>query len=229
MAEPPIPEGLREEIARTLQPVRPLASPGRRAVRLLPIAALVASVPFAIGLRDDASTIGALRLWVASALQAAVAFWLLIGALNESIPGRLPALRRLFVLAGLGSLFMLALTGVTFRTSPTHVPPREETLYFLGCLVQPFLLGLLLLGGLGQLLRRGIVTRPVVTGSVAGLGSGLVTDSAWRLCCQVSDPTHVLATHAVAILALSLTGALVGAVSGARRRRGLPGHRGRAG
>jgi hypothetical protein len=45
---------------------------------------------------------------------------------------------------------------------------------------------------------------------MAGLGSGLLADSGWRLYCEVSDPVHVLTSHAGAIVALTLLGLLAG-------------------
>jgi hypothetical protein len=212
-----LPPSLRAEIARTLDVVRPLAPPARRAATLLPLGALlVGGVPLLWGLRDDAAVVGALRLWGGSAFQVGVALAVLAGALAESVPGRLPPLGRLATRAALGLGLMLALTGLTFLASPTHVPPFGDALYRRTCLTRSFALGLLPLAAAGMLLRRGLTARPVVAGAVAGLGSGLLADSGWRLYCEVSDPVHVLTSHAVAIAALTLLGALAGILAGRR-------------
>ena len=213
MAEPLLNARLHDEIARTLKPVRPLASPGRRVAVLLPLAgALLIGVPLVFGVRRDAATVGTLRLWMGSGMEVGVALILLASALAESIPGRLPAPRRVVVRVALGLTFMVLLAFVTFLASPTRVPLSHEAGYLRTCLKWPFALGLLPLGVAGLLLRRGVTVRPALAGLVAGLGAGLLVDSSWRLYCEVSDPVHVLPTHGGAIVALALIGALSGAL-----------------
>jgi hypothetical protein len=209
-----LPEELRAEIARTLKPVRPLASPGRQAIRvLLPVAGVVIVwvVSFR-GLRYNASDMGA-WLWAGSALQVVVALSIFVAALAEAIPGRLSGGRSMALRVGVGLGFMLALTGITFVASPTHVPPLREHTYFRTCVTQSFSLGLVPLGVAAALLGRGLLTRPVVAGSLAGLAAGLLADSSWRLYCEVSDPSHVLTAHAGAIVSLTAIGALAGWIS----------------
>jgi hypothetical protein len=115
--------------------------------------------------------------------------------------------------AGLGLAFMLAITGLTFVASPTHVPPLREHTYFRTCITQSLTLGLVPLGVAAALLGRGLLARPVVAGFLAGLAAGLLADSGWRLYCEVSDPNHVLTAHAGATAALTAIGALAGWVS----------------
>jgi hypothetical protein len=209
----PLPPGLREEVARTLKPVQPLASPGRRAALLLPVAgSLLVFVPLAWSLRDDAAAVGLVQLWGGSLLQVLVGLVVLAAALGESVPGRLSAPRRLFGAALLGLGFMGALAAATFLTSPTHVPPQLARSYAHICFTRPFVVGLLPLAIALLLIARGLVTRPLVAGALAGLGAGLLTDASWRLFCEVSDPAHVLTAHAAAVGALVLVGAAIGAV-----------------
>jgi hypothetical protein len=215
MTEADVPEGLREEVRRTLGPVRRLPAPWVRALLLLPVAALLlAVVPRVWNLRPDAADVGPWRLWVGSALQIGVGLALIASALRESIPGRLSAPRTLAAWAALGLGFMLMLTAATFIASPTHVPPRLEWIYFRTCVTRSFGLGLLPLGVAGLLLRRGLVARPMAAGALAGLGAGLLADSNWRLFCEVSDPIHVLTAHAGAIVAVMAAGALAGRALG---------------
>jgi len=206
-----LPPPLRDEVARSLRPVRPLAPPGRRAAAFVPLAGLLlAVVPLAWGLRDDAAAVGALPLWAGSALQVALALALLSTALAESVPGRLHSPWRLASRAAVGMGFMMALTGVTSLLSPTHVPGLRDAGYFRICLTRSFALGLAPLALALLLLRRGLAARPVVAGALAGLGAGLLADSAWRLFCEVSDPAHVFTAHAGAIVLLGVAGALAG-------------------
>jgi len=210
----PLPEELHAEIARTLKPVRPLASPRRRALSvLLPVAGVVfVWVVSFRGLRYNASAMGA-WLWAGSGLQAVVALSIFVAALAEAIPGRLSGGRSMVLKVGLGLAFMLALTGITFVAGPTYVPPLREHTYFRTCVTQSFSLGLVPLGFAAALLGRGLLARPVVAGSLAGLAAGLLADSSWRLYCEVSDPSHVLTAHAGAIVSLAAIGALAGWVS----------------
>lgn len=206
-----LPPRLRDEVARNLRPVRPLAPPGRRAAVLAPLAGLLlAAVPLAWGLRDDAPAVGMLPLWAGSAIQVGLAFALVATALAESVPGRLHSPWRLASRAALGGGFMIVLTGVTFLLSPTHVPGLRDAAYFRICLTRSFGLGLAPLALAVLLLRRGLAARPVVAGALAGLGAGLLADAAWRLFCEVSDPAHVLAAHAGAVVLLGVAGALTG-------------------
>jgi len=210
VAEPGLPAGLRAEMEGSLGPVRPLASPWRRV--LLPGIAgllLLAAVPVVYGVRFDASEVGPLRLWGGSLVQIAVGLVLVARALAESIPGRLVGARRLVGTGGLGLAVMVALTGLTFLASPTHVPPPPYgARYFQVCATRSLLLGLvpLLLGLL--LLARGLLLRPVAVGALLGLGAGLLADASWRLYCEVSDPAHVLTAHLLAVAGNAAAGAL---------------------
>jgi hypothetical protein len=206
-----LPPTLRDEVARTLRPVKPLASPRRRTAVFVPLAGLLlAAVPLLWGLREDAAVVGALPLWAGSALQAVLALGLLATALAECVPGRLHAPSTLVARAALAVGFMIALTGATFLVSPNFVPGLHDAGYFRICLTRSFGLGLAPLAMAGLLLRRGLATRPVVAGALAGLGAGLLADAGWRLFCEVSDPAHVLTAHAGAIALLGIAGAFAG-------------------
>lgn len=211
MTEARLPIDVRAEIARTLRPVSPLASPGRRALVFLALGLLwLVVVPLAYGVRDDAPVLGVSRLWLLSILQLGAAGLLFRHALAEAIPGRLSDPRGVALWAGLGAALMLAITALTFLTSPTHVPHLREARYLYTCSTRTFALGLPALLVAGWLLRRGLTTRPVIAGALAGLGSGLLADSSWRIYCEVSDPHHVLTAHAAGIVALCAAGALAG-------------------
>jgi hypothetical protein len=206
-----LPPRVREEVARTLTPVRPLAPPGRRAFVFVPLAAsILGAVPLVWGVREDAAVVGTLPLWAGSGLQVTLALALLATALAESVPGRLRPAWRLVALAATGVGFMVALTGATFLLSPTRVPGSLEAGYFRICLSRSLGLGVAPLGLAVLLLRRGLAARPVVAGVLAGLGAGLLADAGWRLFCEVSDPAHVLTAHAGAVALLGAGGAFTG-------------------
>ena len=43
-------------------------------------------------------------------------------------------------------------------------------------------------------------------------GTGLITDSGWRLTCWITVPAHVLGTHVLAVATLAIAGAGLGVV-----------------
>jgi hypothetical protein len=207
MTDPRLPDTLRAEVARSLRPVRPLGSPWRRgALPALVGLSLFVVVLGAFGLRHDARVVGVLRLFGGSAAQVGVGLLLLVAALAESIPGRRAARSRLAVLAALALSLMGALTAATFAASPTRVPASGAH-YFEVCLSRSFLLGLAPLAAALVLLLRGLLSRPLAVGALAGLGAGLFADASWRLYCEVSDPAHVLSAHLGAVLSDAALGA----------------------
>jgi hypothetical protein len=206
-----LPAELRARVARSLVPVRPLPAPGRRALTFLGLGVgLLAGVPLMWGVRQNAAELGG-TLWALSLLQVGAAVLLLRRALVESIPGRLGDRGRVLAWGALGLALTLGVTAVTFVASPTDVPPRWAGEYLYICSTRTFALGLPALTAAGFLLRRGLVARPMLVGALAGLGSGLLADSAWRVYCEVSDPWHVLTAHTSGVLALCVFGALAGA------------------
>lgn len=213
MAEAPPPR-LRDEVARTLVPVRPLPPVVRRLLAVLPAAlAAPAAVPVLWGVRADAGAVGPVLLWAGSGLQAAAALLVLATAIGESTPGRLKGTGSLTVRAT-SALFLLAtLASLTFLASPTGVPALQEARYLRVCLVHTVQLGLLPLAGAGLVVAGGLTARPVVAAALAGLGAGLASDAGWRLYCHVSAPAHVLTAHLGAVAALTALGASAGALA----------------
>lgn len=210
MNEPVLPGRLRDEVVRTLRPVRPLAPPWRRALwpGLVGLA-LLAAVPLVYSLRVDRAAVGDLLLWGGSVLQVGVGLLLVSRALAESIPGRLAGASHLAWHAGLAVAMLISLTLLTNAASPTLVPP-SGTHYFEVCLSRSMALGLLPLAAVLGLLAAGLVVRPLTTGALAGLGAGLFADSSWRLYCEVSDPAHVLTAHLGAVVGVAMAGVLGG-------------------
>lgn len=213
-----MPAALRDAVAETCAPVRPLAAPARRAWALVPWALLLGVVVWGIwGLRADYREVGVWRLWGASAIQIALAIAIASAAIAESVPGRLRPMTAHAILAGAAVAALLATTRLTDAASHTVVPAAFATSFFWICLTHPLLLGLPALAVLGTMAARGLTSRPLVAGALAGLGAGLISDASWRLHCHVSDPSHVLVAHAGAIVALTV----IGVGGGWSRRRAL--------
>src|SRR4029453_9500609 len=59
------------------------------------------------------------------------------------------------------------------------------------------------------LASRAYPTRPLIAGSMIGLGAGLMADAGWRIFCPFSEPAHVLSAHLAAVILSAAIGALV--------------------
>ena len=218
MTEPsdaPSPQ-LRKAILADLIPVARLKAPSRRVLVVLPLALLlIAGLHVWLGPRRDAPVIGTALLWGPSIVQWLLGFVLLVAALNEAVPGR--AIVRSRALFGLGALTCLAVTHVTWWASATRVPRGWHGYYWVICFVGPVLLGLPLLAVVLWLASRAYPLRPTILGAFAGLGVGLVVDAGWRTFCHVSDPTHVLGSHILAVVGLCALGAAFSTLFSRRR------------
>jgi hypothetical protein len=213
-----LPSALKSEIADTLRPVSPLASPARRAaVFLLVGAGFLVLVPAVWGLRRNAAAVGPLLglTWVVQTVTAVLIF---AAAIAESVPGRLLSPARLWTLVSVSIAVTAASLVAFFFEAPVDVPSWLTMRFLRVCLSRGYLLGLLPLVVAGVLLARGLTRRPVIAGALAGLGAGLLVDSTWRLYCGVTHPAHTLLSHVGAIGLLASTGALGGVIRKLLRR-----------
>lgn len=204
-----LPPRLRRALHEDSGAVAPLKPPSRRVLALVPLALLLLWwVPAHFGLRHDFVLLGPGRSIIASGFQLVGGLLIVAGALFEAVPGRQLNGRRFLLLGALGAAVFLVLTALAAAASPTLVPIGREARYLRVCLGTPPLLGAPLLALAMALAFRAYPVRPVVVGALAGFGSGLIADSAWRLFCEVADPVHVLTAHGGAILLLTLVGAV---------------------
>lgn len=221
MADPRVPDALLEAVARDLRPVRPLPSPARRALALLPLAAaMVVVIPAAWGWRSNWSQLGVPLSWGLSALQALAGVAVVGLALREAVPGRALSRRVLgaTVAAALGLVVFVTL--LTESRVPTVVPPVAWLRYAWECLGMAVVSAVPALAVVGWLVARALPARPVLAGALYGTGTALIADAGVRLFCWVSTPSHVLAAHGGAILAVAAAGALVsGQVERLKSRR----------
>jgi hypothetical protein len=198
-------DALKARVLADLRPVRPLASPWKRAVLLLPIGlALLALVPWRYGLRHD---LGGVSLWGLSLLQVAVGFGLVVAALREVVPDRSLSGRTQFVLVAGSLALAVVVTYLSWHVSGTVAPPALRYPYWKGCLEHTVLNGLPALLVILLLATRGLLWRPALVGGLAGLAAGLLSDASWRTFCNVSEPAHVLSAHVGGIVALAILGA----------------------
>ncbi len=218
-AAPTPPSSLLSRISGDLRPVQPLGTSGRRVAYWAPAGvALFVAVPLLSGLRFDASTLGPLATWGASAAQVGFGIWLVWAGGRESLPSR--RLPTPLVSAGLllAAAFVVSLTAITFSISPTELPAtltawHAGTFCFRGSLI----VGAPLLFLAGWLLGRSLPALPRLAGALFGGGAGLTVDAGWRLACPVSDPWHVLTGHGGAVLVLTAIGAMAAQIVARRR------------
>jgi len=209
---------VREIVARDIKPVRPLLTPGRRLLLLVPIAIAAALyAPFGYGHRDFAS-LGWLASWGMSALQWGIGLLVLGVALRHAVPGR--GVSRRFLVATLvgAPLLIVLVTVVTYAVEPTTVPPGLAFRFWIECVRWPVTIAAPILLVASLLAMRAFPTRPGLVGALCGLAAGVLADSGWRLACDVSSPSHVLEAHGLAVVLVTALGALTAVVIDAVRR-----------
>ena len=215
------PRNYREQILSNLTPVRPLRSPSRRAWMLVPVGlALAATAPLLAGQRGDLEAYAPLATWGFTGSQTLLGLWLLALAFREAVPGRNVSRR---ALVGAATLSLLLVTGVTVLTnsvSPTVVPRGVELRFWAECVIGPMVLGAPFMLIATLMAVRAFPTRPAIAGALSGLSAGMLTDAGWRLSCWISEPSHVIGSHGLAMLGLAAAGALLAvAIDWARWKR----------
>lgn len=206
MNESHIPSALFDAVKRDLKPVRPLASPERRALALLPIAiALLIGVPELWNWRTH-NALAPWPSWWLSALETILSLVILAEGFREAVPGRELSGRKLMGLlcaAGLG----FVLINATLR-SPAGTPHALWVQWFWECIVMAVTFAVPALIAPAWLVSRALPNRPALTGALCGLGVGLMADAGVRLICWDGDYAHVLVAHGGAILILIALGAV---------------------
>jgi hypothetical protein len=207
---PTSPDRAANAILRDLAPVRKLARPWQRAVPAAALGLLMAGAVHQLaGVRPDAANLGAFVLWGLSAFQMACGMVLIAGALRTAVPGRAFARRATALRLLAGGAVVLLVTWTTWIVHASRVPAGHEAHYWAVCVRTPLVIGLPALVLTLVLAFRAYPTRPAVTGALAGLGAGLISDSSWRTFCEVSDPVHVLTSHAASVVLLAIAGTVL--------------------
>jgi len=213
MTDFPLPAALLDKVRRDLRPVRPLAPPWRRALLMAPLGVLlVVGQPLFWQWRSNLAELGWPLSWGVSALQAVVGLVLVGAALREAVPGRhLPGGALLLAMGGTAAL-VLGVTLFTAHALPTRMPPGVAFRYWWECYGMAVLAGLPAIGVAAALSARLLAGRPAVAGALYGLGAGLMSDAGVRLFCWVTEPSHVILAHGLAVLTFAALGAGVSAI-----------------
>lgn len=206
--ETPVPPELLAAVEREMRPVRPLASPARRALALLPLGiALLVAIPAFWGWRSNFAALGPAVAWGLSGLQALAGLLIVGAALREAVPGRELSGAAVAATAGAALALFAGLTLVTEVVVPVAVPPGVWVRYAWECFWVAAASSVPPLAAAAWLVARALPTRPAVAGALYGLGAGLMADAGVRLFCRVSAPAHVLVSHGASILLLAAAGA----------------------
>ena len=206
MSDVHIPHALRSAIEADLRPVRPLATPSRRALALLPlgIVLLIGMPAFWVWFRHI-TVLAPWPWWSFSPLETAAGLVVLAAAFREAVPGReLPGI-------ALSALVAVAWTGFLAinLASAVAVDVQSETVvrWIRDCIAMTATFSVPALAIPAWLVSRALPNRPAVTGALCGLGVGLMSDAGLRMLCWNGEQVHVLAAHGGAIAMLMALGA----------------------
>jgi hypothetical protein len=208
LAEAPVPPDLLAAVGRGLRPVKPLASPARRVLALLPLGlVLLVAIPAFWGLRGNISLLGFGIAWGLSGVQALAGLLIVGAALREAVPGRELSGSAVAATVAVAVLLFVGLTLVTNRVLPVFERPEAFGQSIWECFWMAAASSVPGLAAVAWLTARALPTRPALAGAIYGLGAGLLADAGVRLFCWVSTPAHVLVAHGGAILFLVGVGA----------------------
>jgi len=212
-----IPSSLYDSVRRDLRPVRPLATPARRALALLPLGlALLVGFPELWSLRHHVS-LAPSAAWALSALETATSLAVLAACFREAVPGRQLGGRAIATLL-IVSVAVFVLVNATTR-SPAGISDVLLLRWFRECITTALSGSVPALVVPAWLVARALPRRPALTGALCGLGTGLMADAGMRIICGDGDYVHVLAAHGGAILLLAGLGALSACVVEAVKAR----------
>ena len=222
MTETNVPTSLLNHVRANFQPVRPLASPLRRTVALVPLAILLFfGPPEYYHWRENLAQLPAWVSWGMSALESLGGCALTGLALRQAVPGMTARPRRILLALAAGLLLFTCVSLSTANVLPTplHNPNAWARLVW-ECVIDELLFAIPSLAISAWLVARALPMRPSLTGAAYGLGVGLMTDAGLRLFCWIDDPLHVFAGHGGAILIGTVGGALIATlIERAKHRR----------
>jgi len=213
MTEHDIPASLVSHVRADLAPVRPLASPARRLLALVPLAAfLLLGPPLFHDWRTNFALLPGWTSWGLSIAESLGGAALLGLALRQAVPGLdLPARWIWLACAGAAGVFT-AVSLITAQVLPT--PPVDPSAWArLGweCIYMDLAFAAPAIVVTAWLVARALPTRPALTGAAYGLAVGLMTDAGLRLFCWIDAASHALVSHGGAMLFGALGGAAVAA------------------
>jgi hypothetical protein len=214
MTEQDIPAALVRHVRANLSPVRPLASPARRLLALVPLAAfLLLGPPLYWEWRANLELLPGWVSWGLSIFESFAGVALLGLALRQAVPG-LAVPTRWMLLAFAGAVTIFATVSlITAQVLPTpQLDPDAWARLSWECVWMELVFAVPAIIVASWLVARALPTRPALTGAAYGLAVGLMTDAGVRLFCWIDAPSHVFAAHGGAILLGAAGSAAVAAI-----------------
>lgn len=206
MSQTSVPAELLCAVKRDLQPVRPLVTPARRALSLVPIGIVLLIGMPAFWAWQSNVKLAPTALWGRSGFEIALSLVILAGGFREAVPGRELSTRTIAALAISGSAGF-----VLFNTSALPaVPVPTDTImrWIWECIGQTAVFSIPALLVPGWLVSRALPNRPALAGALCGLGIGLMADAGLRLFCWDGGYAHLVVAHGGAIAIVVLLGAI---------------------
>jgi hypothetical protein len=214
MTEPHVPASLLKQVRANLGAVKPLASPSRRTLALLPLVlVLFLGPPMYYGWRDNLAQLPMWAGWGLSALESAGGLALMGLALRLAVPGMAARPGWTWLALAGGALLFAAVSLTTKGVVPT--PLRDSAGWARlawECVSMELWFALPALAISAWLVARALPARPALTGAAYGLAVGLMTDAGMRLYCWIDQPLHVFAGHGGTLLIGAMGGALAAKV-----------------
>lgn len=206
MSHTQVPAALLSVVKRDLSPIRPLASPSRRALALLPIGLILFAGMPAFWHWHSHVKLAPWASWGLSALELGLSLIVLAAAFREAVPGRELSGRKLWVLIAIACLgFVLVNSGTLTPPPPSvHVWMR----WFWECIYMTVSFSIPALVAPAWFVARALPNRPALTGALCGLSVGLMADAGLRLMCWDAGIPHLIVAHGGAIALLVGLGAI---------------------
>ena len=206
MSKTRVPAALYSAVKGDLRPVRPLASPARRALALLPVAiVLLVGMPVFWAWRTHGVP-APWPSWGLSLLETALSLVVLAAAFREAVPGRELSARALTVLICIACIGFLLVNATT--RSPALVPDETWIRWIRECVSMALTFSAPALIAPAWLVSRALPNRPALTGALCGLGVGLMADAGLRLACWDGVYAHIVLAHGGAVVLLVALGAM---------------------
>lgn len=206
MSKTRVPAALFSAVKRDMRPVRPLASPTRRALALLPVAiVLLVGMPIFWAWRTH-GMLAPWPSWGLSVLETALSLLVLAAGFREAVPGRELSAKALSVLICIACIGFLLINATT--RGPIMVPAETWIRWIRECISMAIAFSVPALIAPAWLVSRALPNRPALTGALCGLGVGLMADAGLRLACWDGVYAHIVLAHGGAIVLLVALGAL---------------------
>lgn len=210
MIDTNVPASLLTLVRANFEPVKPLASPSRRILALVPLAMLLFfGPPMYYHWRENLAQLPGWVSWGMSALESLGGTALMALALRQAVPGMGVRPRWILLALAAGALLFTCVALNTASVLPTPLYHSNSWMRLAWeCVIDELLFAIPSLAISAWLVARALPMRPALTGAAYGLAVGLMTDAGLRLFCWIDQPLHVLAGHGGAILIGTIGGAL---------------------